>query len=402
LLRSVKYGLYGAVLAGLVGGSVAWSSVDKNVDLVVDGQSQHVHTTASRVQDVLAAAGFHLGPHDLVAPSATSSVHSGSTIVYNRGRLLHLSVDGVDRSIWTTAPTVSEALAQLGYSTSDFTSVSRSQRLPLSPTDISVRTPLTVTVVQGGHRQQITTTDAFVGQLLTDLGITLAPGQVVSAAAGTPLTNGQTVSIQTVQHKTTTSKVSVPYQTTKTDDPTLPTGQTKVVTAGQNGVNQITYALVYVDGQLVGKTQVRVDVVTPPVNQVIHVGTLAPTTSQSPSNSGSSSSSSSSAPPVVNVSPGSAQAIAQQMVAARGWDSSQFSCLVTLWDHESGWRVNAANPSGAYGIPQALPGSKMASAGPDWQTNAATQISWGLSYIAGRYNNPCEAWSDWQANGGWY
>ena len=69
-----------------------------------------------------------------------------------------------------------------------------------------------------------------------------------------------------------------------------------------------------------------------------------------------------------------------------------------MWSRESGWRTNAANPSGAYGIPQALPGSKMSSAGPDWQTNAETQIKWGLGYIAARYDTPCGAWSFWQAH----
>jgi hypothetical protein len=72
-----------------------------------------------------------------------------------------------------------------------------------------------------------------------------------------------------------------------------------------------------------------------------------------------------------------------------------------MWNRESGWRVNAANGSGAYGIPQALPGSKMAAFGADWQTNPRTQIEWGLSYISGRYGTPCGAWSSWQAQG-WY
>jgi resuscitation-promoting factor RpfB len=96
----------------------------------------------------------------------------------------------------------------------------------------------------------------------------------------------------------------------------------------------------------------------------------------------------------VDVEPGSAQAIAAEMVAARGWGSDQFDCLVNLWERESGWRVDAANSSsGAYGIPQALPGSKMASAGDDWRTNPATQITWGLGYIEDRYGDPCGAWN---------
>jgi hypothetical protein len=100
--------------------------------------------------------------------------------------------------------------------------------------------------------------------------------------------------------------------------------------------------------------------------------------------------------------PGSAQAIAADMVAARGWGGGEFNCLVSLWNKESGWNVYAANrSSGAYGIPQALPGSKMASAGADWQTNPATQISWGLGYISGRYGTPCGAWAHSQSVG-WY
>ena len=83
------------------------------------------------------------------------------------------------------------------------------------------------------------------------------------------------------------------------------------------------------------------------------------------------------------------------------WGDDQFACLLSLWNRESGWRVNAANSSGAYGIPQALPGSKMASAGADWQTNPATQIAWGLGYIAGRYGTPCGAWDHSESNG-WY
>jgi hypothetical protein len=98
---------------------------------------------------------------------------------------------------------------------------------------------------------------------------------------------------------------------------------------------------------------------------------------------------------------GSPQQIAEAMLASFGWSSSQFSCLDPLWAHESGWSVTAANPDGAYGIPQALPGSKMASAGPDWQTNAATQIRWGLEYIQGTYGSPCGAWDHEQATG-WY
>jgi hypothetical protein len=94
--------------------------------------------------------------------------------------------------------------------------------------------------------------------------------------------------------------------------------------------------------------------------------------------------------------------IARAMLGQFGFSSDQFSCLDSLYVSESDWNVHADNPSSsAYGIPQALPGSKMASAGPDWEHNAATQIRWGLGYIRDVYGTPCAAWSFKQGNN-WY
>lgn len=108
------------------------------------------------------------------------------------------------------------------------------------------------------------------------------------------------------------------------------------------------------------------------------------------------------APAAGRPDPGTAQAIALNLASARGWDDDEFSCLVALWSKESGWNHFAMNPSsGAYGIPQALPGDKMASAGADWATNPETQIVWGLGYIAARYGSPCMAWGHSQQKN-WY
>jgi Transglycosylase SLT domain len=99
--------------------------------------------------------------------------------------------------------------------------------------------------------------------------------------------------------------------------------------------------------------------------------------------------------------PAAAQATAKAMLPSYGWSvSSQWSCLLSLWNRESGWVYDAQNTaSGAYGIPQALPASKMASAGSDYLTNPTTQIKWGLGYIQGRYGTPCGAWNSELANG---
>jgi len=95
------------------------------------------------------------------------------------------------------------------------------------------------------------------------------------------------------------------------------------------------------------------------------------------------------------------KAIGCTLMLQSGFGLDQMGCLDKLWMKESGWRVNASNGSGAYGIPQALPKQKMAAYGADYQTNPVPQIKWGLSYIKGKYRTPCGAWSNWQAKG-WY
>jgi hypothetical protein len=118
-------------------------------------------------------------------------------------------------------------------------------------------------------------------------------------------------------------------------------------------------------------------------------------TSTSTSTSGSTSTASG------ELSPSAAQTVAQQLMPSYGFSvSSQWTCLLDLWNNESGWEWDAENTSsGAYGIPQALPASKMASAGSDYMTDATTQIKWGLSYIQSTYSTPCGAWDFEEANG---
>ncbi|WP_220093798.1 lytic transglycosylase domain-containing protein [Gryllotalpicola protaetiae] len=127
----------------------------------------------------------------------------------------------------------------------------------------------------------------------------------------------------------------------------------------------------------------------------------APTPTPAPSATKAAAKPVAAAPQAPAASPGTAQAWAQQYLASMGMGDDQYSCLAALWNRESGWNVHASNASGAYGIPQALPGSKMASAGPDWQNSYQTQITWGMGYVDGRYGNPCGAWAHSQSTG-WY
>ncbi|MDX5318838.1 MAG: G5 domain-containing protein [Actinomycetes bacterium] len=203
------------------------------------------------------------------------------------------------------------------------------------------------------------------------------------------------VTIQRVEVTEVTEQVVDAHETKRVETDSLLEGTEKVTTEGVDGVASHTYRVTMVDGVEVSREILVSAVATERVDEVVSVGTRepAPAPAARPSYS---------APVTGPVSPGSNRALGQSMAAARGWTGSQWSCLDALWQRESGWNHLAMNPSsGAYGIPQSLPGSKMATVAADWRTNPATQITWGLNYIAGRYGTPCGAWAHSQAVN-WY
>lgn len=377
--RSIKLGLYGLVLAGLLGGTAAWAAEGKSVSLQIDGQARKVHTTASNVAGVLKSAHVSVGSHDLVAPELSSQVGDGAEIVISRGHLLHLNVNGTARDVWVNADSVAQALAQLGFGSNDSVSVSRSKRLDVGTTKITISLPKRVVFRTDGMTIAVNSAGPTVRQAIADSGLYFGPHDKLSVPLTSAIHDNEVITVKRVSYGRQVQQVATPFGVTKQNDPTNYVGVDSTVTAGRNGVSRVTYQLVYVDGVLTARVPISTVVVVPPVNQVDRIGSKQPTM----------------------VPADAAQAIAARMVAARGWDDSQFSCLVSLWNKESGWRTDAANASGAYGIPQALPGSKMASVGADWQTNAVTQITWGLNYISGVYGTPCSAWAHSQATN-WY
>lgn len=288
--RSVRYGLSGIALAGVIGGSIAWASADndsKTVNIEVDGVSKKFHTSASNVGGALSSAGFKVGDHDVVAPAVAAKVVNGGVIVLKRGRLLHLTVDGVRRDIWVTTPTVAEALSQLGYSTADFTSVSRDKRLPLAPTDIEVRSPKRVTIIHDHKKQAVTTTAATPRELFTGLGIKLNHWDRLSVYSRSALRDGEKIVLQRVVRKTVTLRQSIDYPTAKQQDSSMYEDQSKLVRSGKEGSAAVSYRVVYIDGKLVGKLRVARKVLSAPVAKVVKVGTKSRPAASPPPSSGS-------------------------------------------------------------------------------------------------------------------
>jgi uncharacterized protein YabE (DUF348 family) len=274
--RSVKYGLYGAVLAGVtIAATAAFAAGpdNKSIKLVVDGTPKTVTTAASDVAGALSSAGYTLKSHDIVAPAAHSKLTNGETVVFKRGRLLHLNVDGSRTDVWTTAPTVSAALEALGFSRSDYVSVSRSQRLPLGVTSLELRSPKPVVVRHDGKTQHVVTTDATVSDVLHDLDVTLGKHDRITPARTAPVTDHLKIVVKRVRIKQVTEHQAIPYQTVQHYDSSAYRGNNTVVTYGREGAENIVYSVVYVDGKLAGKTLLSKHVVRQPRTQVEKVGT---------------------------------------------------------------------------------------------------------------------------------
>jgi hypothetical protein len=267
-----------------------------------------------------------------------------------------------------------------------------------------------VRVIINGHTQLVFGTGfSTVKSVLQQANITLEPEDRITPSLNSRVTEKTVINISRSDTSLETKDTPIPFNTITKNDPSLPKGTTKVQTQGQEGIFETTNLVQRAGSQTTSTNSLASWVKKAPVNKVVLVGTkvrvAAPArkavrkqSASSSSSPRSSASQNATATMGTTMPVGQAQQYASQQVSARGWDGGQFTCLVQLWQRESGWSVTAHNASGAYGIPQALPGSKM---GPGWQSDATVQINWGLGYIAGRYGTPCGAWAHSQSTG-WY
>jgi uncharacterized protein YabE (DUF348 family) len=383
--RRLRLGAQVLALTLVAGATTAFAGLHKTVTVEVDGDTVEVTAFGRTVGQVLAAGDITVGDQDLVAPGLDEAVGDGAQIVVRHGRELAVEVDGEERTVWTTALTVGEAVEGLGLR-DDQTMLSASRSASLTREDVlRVSTQKTLHLAVDGQVIDGVTSAGTVRDALREIGLVLHEGDRVSVPLDATATDGLVVLVTRAATAGETVTEVVPFEEQEVEDPALVKGTRKVETAGRAGVRTTTYSTATVGGAVVDRQVVASAVTVPPVTQVVKVGTMEVAAGVD-----------------ISVSPGSAQEIGKQLAAARGWGDDQFACLLQLWNKESGWRVDAENrSSGAYGIPQSLPGSKMASVGADWRTNPATQITWGLNYIGGRYGNPCGAWSASQAKG-WY
>jgi len=195
-----------------------------------------------------------------------------------------------------------------------------------------------------------------------------------------PITEKTIVEVQSIPFETVTKNVANGASETKD----------QVLQEGKEGKKEVTYRVKYQNNVEIERTEISSVVLEEPVNKIVQVRAKQTTSRSSSSRT------------YISGSVAEYQAYARARCSAYGWSTADFNCLVALWNKESKWNPNAYNASsGAYGIPQALPASKMATAGTDYRTNYKTQINWGLSYISSRYGSPSAAWSHSKSTG-WY
>jgi uncharacterized protein YabE (DUF348 family) len=274
--RSIQLSLFAVVLAGLVGGSLAFFLAQKSVKLTVDGQLRTVGTYASTVGDVLDEEGLQPATHDVVLPAPDQQIADGDAVVISRARPLELTVDGVSRQVYVTALSVDEALDQLGFRAEGLVlSASRSERLPLDGMELTITTPKDIVLVADGQERVVTTTAATAGELLAEQGIALGETDRTSLFPEQALLSHMRLQVFRVGVSEVSETTAVTFERVETPDPNAFVGDEKVTTPGVNGEQVTTYRVTVTDGVETARETLSTTVTREPVAAQVSVGTKA-------------------------------------------------------------------------------------------------------------------------------
>ncbi len=272
----LQLALYGAALAALVGGATAFVSFDKALVLSVDGQERKVHTFAKTVGDVLEDHNVEVGPHDTVAPGLGAKVSDGTHIAVRYGRMITVTVDGKERSLWVTANSVQEALQQIGVRNGTaVVSVSRSMPIGRQGLSFDVRLPHTVTLDVEGKSRKLETTAPTVAAAIVGAGVPLTEKDLVLPDRATYPKDGELIKVFKITGKAKIKTEAVSYRTKRIADFSMYKGSTKVIRDGKNGARRVAYEFVKRDGKWVIKRTLFTESLRKSVRQVIRVGAKA-------------------------------------------------------------------------------------------------------------------------------
>ncbi|WP_026422757.1 resuscitation-promoting factor [Actinokineospora inagensis] len=268
-----------AVLVSLIGGGGAAIAMNNSVTVEVDGQAHRVNTYADTVGEVLAEDGVQVGPHDSLSPSPNAQIGDDGKIVLQRGRQLHLTVDGAQRDVWVRADNLGEALRQAGtaFPEGSWMSAAADAAVPLSGLTVEIKTPKTVTLYDGGNAPSpVHTTAVTVQELLDQLKLSLGPQDALQSGTDPGLKDGAEIHISrtgvTVINQA--EPVDAPVQTV--DDPDADKGTQTVVDPGTPGQRMVTYRITQKDGKVVKREEIGAKTLVDPKPKIIKVGSKKP------------------------------------------------------------------------------------------------------------------------------
>lgn len=323
----------------------------------------------------------HAQPATLSLPSKSQLVKIAATVA----AVGLLATGGfVSHNLYATADASKEKPQSVSaYSVSDANEASRGNAREALKGNTSY-----VTVKINGKTRVVPGTDFTDVKSVLDAGdITLDPEDTVSPALTTKVNEKTVITINRAGASVAVTDTAILFNTVKKETSSLPKGQEKVETEGQEGVMETTNLVTKSGGKVVSSNMISSFVKKAPTDKVILVGTGSTTPSTAAATIGTT------------VPAGEMQQWAHDYLLSNGYTEEDFTATVYIISHESGWNVSATNPSsGAYGLPQALPGSKMVSAGADWATNYQTQLKWFWGYCAQRYGSIQGAYSYWLAH----
>jgi resuscitation-promoting factor RpfB len=270
----------GAVAAAaVIGTTVGYASMGKHVTLNVDGHVEHVTASGDTVGDVLDAQGITLGAHDEVAPAVDQTVNDGTTIAVRYGKKLTLVVDGKPSTYWVHALDVRDALGEIDRSFDRaHLSVSRGAGITRDGLRITIATPKKLVFAIGGkHPVHQTVAATTVGQALAAYGVHLHKHDTVKPGRHHVLQDGDKVVLTRVRIETKhVHGEAVPFSTVTRDDSSMLTGHSSVSRAGREGLRNVTYRLVFENGQLTVRKVLHATLLRAPVAQIERVGTKSP------------------------------------------------------------------------------------------------------------------------------
>jgi resuscitation-promoting factor RpfB len=278
-IRTSKAALAAAgaiALAAVIGTTVGYAAMGKDVTLNVDGHVEHVTADGDTVGQVLKDQGISLRSHDEVAPAVDQPVHDGTSIAVRYGKPLKLDVDGDTSTYWVTATDVRSALQEIDRSFDRaHLSVSRGAGITRDGLRISIATPKRLTFVIGGHRAVHKTVPAYtVGQALKALDVKLGKHDVVHPGLHHQLSAGDKVVLDRIRIvRKHVDAESVPFSTVTRDDASMSQGQSTVLRSGHDGLRNVTYRIMFENGHLVARRVLAQEVLRDPIAQIERVGT---------------------------------------------------------------------------------------------------------------------------------